>query len=523
MIRSFLTVSTGTLASRLLGFVRDSMIAALLGAEPFADAFLAAFQLVNVVRRWLTEGALNAALVPSWLRLYEANGAVVAAAFAGRVLGTLSAALIVAAALIGVLMPLVIAALAPGFTGHPTLQLAVNDARMMLPYLAFAGPVAVMMALLNAQHRFVLSAFSPLLFNIGLIAVMIVLLGWPHDAASAALTLAAAVGIAGILQLAILLVGGGLSMARPVRISFDAEMRAFLGSAGRGMTASSAPQLLVIAGAVIASSSPGALAWLYFASRLIELPLGIIGVAMSAVLMPEMTRALSAADGAALARAQSRGLELAAGLALPATLGLLVLSEPIVRMLFEHGRFTASDAAATAQMLMWLALGLPAHVLFKTLSPAFFARHDTFTPLLATLKGLVVTIVLAVILGTISGPESIAIAVACGAWSSALALIRRGVATFGFSVDTAARRRMPRIAAAALAMGALLWLGARLVPWPDLHGVTQGAVLLGAMAAAVAIYGLLLALLGVANWTDAVNALRQTETRDLRDEGPRGI
>src|SRR5260370_32817526 len=140
MIRSILTVSTGTLASRLLGFARDSMIAALLGTGPVADAFLAAFQLVNVIRRLLTEGALNASLVPAWLRERETGGRVAAAAFAGRVLGTVSAALIVAAALIGALMPLVMTPLAPGFPGLKTLQLAVDASRLRLPYLALAGP-----------------------------------------------------------------------------------------------------------------------------------------------------------------------------------------------------------------------------------------------------------------------------------------------------------------------------------------------------------------------------------------------
>ena len=137
-----------------------------------------------------------------------------------------------------------------------------------------------------------------------------------------------------------------------------------------------------MAGAIIASSSPSAVSWLYFANRLIELPLGIVGVAMGTVLMPEMTRALRNGDSAAMAHAKSRGLELAVGLALPATLGLIVLSEPIVRLLFEHGAFTAADTKATARALMWLALGLPAHVLVKALSPAFFAREDTMTPLL---------------------------------------------------------------------------------------------------------------------------------------------
>jgi putative peptidoglycan lipid II flippase len=519
MIRSFLTVSTGTLASRLLGFVRDSMIAALLGAGPVADAFLVAFQLVNVVRRLLTEGALNAALVPAWLRVREAEGTAAAAAFAGSVLGTVSAALVAAAALIGLLMPFVMIALAPGFAGHPTLQLAVDDARLMLPYLAFAGPVTVMMALLNAKGRFALTAFSPLLFNIALIAVMAALLGRPRDAADAALIVAATVGIAGLLQLLILVSRFGGGIVGSPRISFDPEMRKFLGKAIPGMIASAGPQWLVVAGAVIASSAPSAVSWLYYANRLIELPLGIVGVAMGTVLVPELTRALRGHDAIAVATAESRGLELAVGLALPATLGLIALAEPIVRMLFEHGAFTASDTAATAQALIWLALGLPAHVLVKALSPAFFARDDTRTPLLAAMKGFAVAIVLSVVLGQIFGASGIAAAIALGAWSSAFALIRRGAATFGFSIDAAARRRLPRIVAAALAMGGLLWLLARVV-WPqagNAHGLAQAAVLAILMVGGMATYGLFLTLFGVTNWRDAVGALRHTAVSDLRD------
>src|SRR6266704_1720889 len=449
MIRSFLTVSTGTLSSRLLGFVRDAMIAALLGTGPVADAFLVAFQLVNVVRRLLSEGALNAALVPAWLRVREAEGAIAAAAFAGRVLGTVSAALIATAALIGLLMPVVITALAPGFAGQPTLQLAVDDARLMLPYLAFAGPVTVMMALLNAQARFALTAFSPLLFNIALIGVMAALLGWRQDADDAALIMAATVGIAGLLQLLILVWRrDGGSIATPLRIAFDAQMRGFLGKAIPGMIASSGPQLLVVAGAIIASSSPSAVSWLYFANRLIELPLGIVGVAMGTVLVPELTRALRGDDRLAIAQAESRGLELALGLALPATLGLIVLSEPVARMLFEHGAFTALDTVATAHALMWLALALPAHVLTKALSPAFFAREDTLTPLVATLKGLGLAIAAAYLLGH---------------WFGA-----------------GAKRRLPRIVLAALVMGALLWFGSRLMPALAFaaHGLVQAILLL---------------------------------------------
>jgi putative peptidoglycan lipid II flippase len=515
MIRSFLTVSTGTLASRLLGFLRDSMIAALLGTGPVADAFLAAFQLVNVARRLLSEGALNAALVPAWLRERETGGANAAAAFAGRVLGTISAALIVAAALIGLLMPLVMTALAPGFSGSETLQLAVDDARLMLPYLAFAGPTTVLLALSSAQSRFALTAFSPLLFNIALISVMIALLLWRLDASNSALVMAATVGGAGLLQLLILAMRHGDSVAAPLRVSFDASMRGFIAKAIPGMVASSGPQLLVIAGAIIASSAPSAVSWLYFANRLVELPLGIVGVAMGTVLVPEMTRALRGNDAGAVASAQSRALELAAGLALPAMLGLMVLSHPIVQLLFEHGAFSASDTKATAQALIWLAFGLPAHVLVKSLAPAFFAREDTLGPLIAMLKGLVVAIVFAVLLGHFFGTAGIAASVALGAWSNAASLVRRGAATFGFSIDAAARQRLPRIVAAALAMGALLGLMVAFIPAPT-HGLAQGAVLAVSIAGGIVAYGLCLSLLGVTGWRETVNAIRPTKPGDLR-------
>src|SRR5258708_14173832 len=359
-----------------------------------------------------------------------------------------------------------------------------------------------MMGLLNAQHRFALAAFSPILFNLALIAVMILLLTWRQDAADAALLMAAAVGFAGLLQLLMLtLRAGGEKLAAPLKASFDAPMRGFFVKGMAGMVANSGPQLLIMAGAVIASSSPAAVSWLYFANRLIELPLGIVGTAMGTVLVPELTRAVGAGDKASLAQVESRALELAVGLALPAALGLIVLREPIVRTLFEHGAFSAADSAATAQALALLALGLPAHVLVKALSPAFFARGDTTTPLFAALKGFAVAIVLAIVLGWIYGVGGIAAAIALGAWSNALALIRRGAATFGFSIDAAARRRLPRIVMAALAMGGGLWFPAAFV-WPlaaSTRGLAQVAILGVLITASVSVYRPLLALFAVLN------------------------
>ncbi len=516
MIRSFLTVSTGTLASRLLGFVRDSMIAALLGTGPVADAFLVAFQMINVVRRLLTEGALNAALVPAWLRLREAEGTVAAAAFAGKVLATVSAALLVLSALIGLFMPLVLTALAPGFAGKQTLHLAIGDARLMLPYLAFAGPSTVLLALYSAQSRFALAAFSPLLFNIALIAVMVALIPSRPETGLVARALAATVGIAGLLQLLMLFSRWGGRIASPLRVSLSADMRGFFARAIPGMVANAAPQLLIVGGAIIASASPSAVSWLYFANRLVELPLGIVGVAMGTVLVSELARAHRSSDAAAIATAQSHALQLATGLALPATLGLIVLSEQIVRLLFEHGAFTSDDTAATAQALVWLSLALPAHVLTKALSPSFFAREDTATPLKASLIGLVVAIAAAFLLDRAFGASGIAAGLALGAWTITVCLIRSGVAAFGFALLPATPGRLVRIALAASLMAGLLDLAARL---PALHapahGLAQALALALLIAGGVAIYLLLLALFGIGSWRQAVDAIKAGGRRDL--------
>jgi len=190
-----------------------------------------------------------------------------------------------------------------------------------------------------------------------------------------------------------------------------------------------------------------------------------------------------------------------------------VLSEPIVRFLFEHGAFTAADTTPTAQALIWLALGLPAHVLVKVLSPGFFAREDTWTPLLATLKGFVFAIALALLLGHYLGVTGIAIGLAFGAWSNAFSLIRQGATSFGLSLDADARGRLPRIVTAALVMGALLWFASGITA--HTHGLAQAAVLLALIAGGIAVYGLLLLAFRVTTPDQVVNAFSQKGRRDL--------
>ncbi|MGJ4888277.1 murein biosynthesis integral membrane protein MurJ [Bradyrhizobium sp. HKCCYLRH3099] len=517
MIRSFVTVLSGTLASRLLGFVRDALMAALLGAGPVADAFLAAFQLVNVIRRLLTEGALNAALVPMWLRIYQQSGATQAAAFAGRVLGTVSTGLLIATIALAVLMPFAMTVLVPGFAGDETLTLAVNDARLMLPYLAFAGPSTVLLALSSAQGHFALAAFAPLLFNVALIAMTIVLLMQHPDPSQGALLLAATIGAAGLLQLAMLAQRKrGSRIASPMRVTLDAEMRGFFAKALPGMVASAGPQLLAVGGAIVASTSPSAVSWLYFANRLVELPLGLVGVAMGVVLVPELTRALQSGNRQALSEVQSRGLELTIGLALPASLGLMILNEPVVRLLFEHGAFTTGDARATAQVLTWLAAGLPAQVLTKALQPAFFARENTQTPLRATLIGCGVAIAMAFLLSQSFGAPGIAAGLALGAWANAAVLLRRGAAQFGFSVRPESWRRLPRIALAAAIMAGALWgVSSPVLGATGGHHLGAAVVLLALIAGAVVLYAALLLAFGLVDWRETVRALRQKPARDL--------
>lgn len=493
MIRSIALVSAGTLASRLTGFARDALVAALLGAGVIADAFLIAFQLVTVVRRLLTEGAFNAAFVPAWLRL-RARDDDAASAFAGRALGSVTLIVVAAALLIGLAMPWATSIAAPALIGTHAVELT----RWMLPYLAFAGPVAVLMALNNAQHRVALSTFAPLLFNAALIAVILALLWMPMDASRAALIVAAAVGVAGVLQLAMLLIASGENRPHP-RIGFDPQIRRVLGRAVPGMIANAGPQMLMAAGAIIASRAPSAVSWLYFASRLVDLPLGIIGNAAGAVLLPQLTHAVHADN--APAEAEARGVVLALALALPAAVGLFVLAEPIVRVVFERGAFTEADSRATAAALQALACGLPAQALFKALAARFYAKDNPATPMMATLAGLVVAIAGSLLLMPTLGVFGVAMAIALGAWTSAIWLLARGQTFVSAAINPALR-----ILAASAAMGVSVQLVA--LYWPPAATHLAAALRLGGlMACGVIVYAIGLLLTG------AVRGLRGPVSR----------
>jgi putative peptidoglycan lipid II flippase len=493
MIRPVALVSAGTLGSRLSGFTRDVLIAALLGAGSIADAFLIAFQLINVARRLLSEGALNAVLVPAYLRIQTTMGAATAHAFAGRALGTLGISVLALALLLGVVAPYALTLMAPGFSGHPAFQLGVDALRFMLPYLAFAGPVAVMAAALNAHDRVALTSFSPVLFNLMMITAVAALLltGW--DERSSALALAATVGVAGCLQLAFL----GLSGTRyttPVRVSFDDDIRTLLRRALPGMIAQSGPQLLLVAGAISASASPAAVSWIYFASRLIELPLGLVGAATGAVLVPKLSRATS--DAMEKAATSSTALQLAFGLALPASVGLGLLATHVVQLLFEHGAFTADDTRATALALTILATALPALVLAKPLSAIFLSREQMRQPLLATLAGIGITLVASEMAHPHYGYAAVTGAISLGAWLITIWLAIALARNNELPIDTAAIRSLALIVLATAVMEVTMASAQRVIG-PGDDTLSRATTLAALIALGMIVYVACLRLFGV--------------------------
>lgn len=515
LARNVATVGGITFLSRLLGFVRDMLIAAVFGAGVRADAFFVAFQIANLVRRLLAEGALNAAVVPLYLRARDEGGEAAAGAFAGRVIGTFTLGLAALALLLAIAMPLVVAVLAPGFGfDSPRMIIAVELARLMLPYMVLAGPLAVFMAVLNADHRYVAAALAPVVFNTVLLgALALVFLLQAGDSALSGQVVAIGIAVAGIVQL--VLVGTGICIGRekvtPLGLSFGEPMRRFFRLAIPGLVASGIPQITIIAAVIVASASPNAVSWLYYANRLIELPLGIVGIAIGTVLVPAFTHAVRSGDAAEMAKAESRGLEIALFLALPAAVALAILAKPIVAVLFERGAFTAADTAATAPALAAFALGLPGHVLVKAFSPIFFAREDTATPMRAALASFAVALIASILLLPVLGHVGVALGTAISGWFGAGMLAVIIARRFGFSLDAEVRRRLPRIGLAALIMGAALaalqvglasWLG-------QPAGLVRILALGGLIGAGLAVYAALLHFLGVAQWRDLLNALRR--------------
>ncbi len=515
LARDVTTVGSATLLSRLLGFFRDAGIAAVLGAGALSDAYFAALQISNLFRRLLAEGALNSAFVPMWLRLRDESGAAGTRRFGEEVLGTMVVALGSIAVLCIVFAPEVVHLLAPGFRiGGDREPLAIVYVRLSAGYIAIAGLVAVAAAVLNAQGRVGAAAFGLVVFNCVLVAAVFILLLGGNASPFAGTVLSAAIVLAGLGQL--ILVGAAmLRLPQPPlrpRLCLSPNVRRFFVQAVPGVVAGGIPQLKLMAGAMVASSSPAAVSWLYYANRLYELPLGVVSIAIAAVLVPLIAASVRRGNAKGIAAAQSRAFEIALGLALPAAVAFAVLAEPIAGGLFERGAFGPRDTAAVAGALAAISAGLPGHVLEKVLGAVSFAHEDTRTPMIAALCGLATALTGALSLFPLYGHVGVAAAIALSGWVGAvilgIALTRRK----WLHLDSEAKRRLPRIVLATAVMAAAIMGGtALLMSIPGVSGTSFLRVLvLGILVTfGLGVYSATLHVLGVARPSEIVAAIRR--------------
>jgi putative peptidoglycan lipid II flippase len=513
LVRDITTVGGGTLASRLLAYLRDAWIAALLGAGPHSEAFFAVLQVVNFFRRLLSEGALNSAFVPIWLKLRAGeDGLANADRFTRRVLLTMFCIGGILAFLIVYFAPAVIAIIAPGFD-RERRSLAAFLLFMVAPYVVLAGLVAVIAAALSAEGRVKAVAISTVLFNL-IMVVVLALVVLPHAEIGEFYTtawLAFAVSIAGLTQLMVtatvwLSTGKRLQRARTY---VPGQTETFFKRVLPGLIATGIPQLKLIAATAIASASPAAVSWLYYANRLYELPLGVASVAIATVIVPRIAATIHAGDKVALTAAQSRAYEVALGLTLPAAAGFGLLADQISGGLFEHGAFGPQDTVAVAGALTAICAGLPGHVLEKVFGAVSFAHEDTHTPMLAALIGLTTAIVGGLLLFPHFGHVGVAGAIAISGWVGAIllnfVLWRRG----WLSVDSQARRRLPRIALATVIMAIVVACASyALVPADNAATASRLALLAVLVALGITVYFSLLQLFGVAKLKELAKAVR---------------
>jgi len=454
MLGGFLTVGGWTLLSRVLGFVRDVMIAAFLGTGPAAQAFIVAFSLPNMFRRFFAEGAFNMAFVPMFSKKLEADDDPLG--FARDAFSGLATVLIVFTVVAMFAMPWLVWAMASGFVGDARFDLSVTYGRIAFPYILFISLAALLSGVLNAMHRFTAAAAAPVLLNVIFIAALVLSRMMGLDTG---LVLAWMVPIAGVAQLALVWVaasraGFALIPKRPV---LTADLKRLAIIAAPAALAGGVVQVNLLVGRQVASQFDSAVAWLYNADRLYQLPLGVVGIAIGIVLLPELSRRLQAGDESGGQDAFSRAGEISLALTIPAAVALVVIPLPLVEVLFQRGLFGPDDTAATAAAVQIYGLGLPAFVLQKVYQPLFFARADTKTPFYYALVAMVINAVLAIGLAPIIGYLAAAIGATLASWGMVL-LLWLGSRKMGISarLDRRFRSRIWRITIASLLMGVIL-------------------------------------------------------------------
>jgi putative peptidoglycan lipid II flippase len=438
-----------------LGFVRDVLIASYIGPGAVMDAFVAAFRLPNMFRRFFAEGAFNAAFVPMFSKRLEAGDNPLG--FAALACSGLSLVLLGLTGLCMVFMPALVWATAEGFVGDARFDLTVEFGRIVFPYIFFISLAALFSGMLNAAGHFAAAAAAPVLLNVLLIGTMSFA---AVTGGAVAQALVWTIPVAGVAQLALVWhatrrAGLRLPLVRP---RWTPEMAQLVRIAIPAALAGGVVQINLVVGQLVASNTEKAVSWLYSADRLYQLPLGVVGIAVGIVLLPDLSRRLKAQDDVGARMALSRAGEIALALTIPCAVALIVIPIQLVSVLFERGAFGADDSAATALAVAIYGLGLPAFVLQKILQPLFFAREDTRSPFRYAVWAMAVNGVLAVGLAMLIGWIAAAIATTIAAWIMVVQLAA-GARQFGevARFDAQFRRRLWRICLASVLMGAVLW------------------------------------------------------------------
>ncbi|AJR24596.1 MULTISPECIES: murein biosynthesis integral membrane protein MurJ [Sphingobium] len=518
LARALGSVGGLTLASRVLALVRDSLAARYVGAGFASDAFNGvAFRLPNMFRALFAEGAFSAAFIPMFNRKAAGPGGVADGyRFAERALAVLLPVLVVFTALLIAAAWPITWALSGGFSRqNPTPEqfaFAVTLSRITLPYLALISLASLLGGILNSLDKFWVNAAAPILLNIAMIAGLWLFHG--ADEYETAQVQAISVTVGGALQLLWLIwacrrAGVSMKLKRP-RLDADVkELLRLIVPAAAGAGASQINLLIstALSGWLLAS---GSITYIYYADRLNQLPLGLIGIGLGTILLPTISRLLSTGQEQVAMDTQNRGIELALFLTLPATVAFITVAEPIVRGLFQYGRFTALDAERCGWALSAFSIGLPSYVLVKVLTPGYYARGDTRTPvryaMLSILINIVGNIVLIPLMGHVGPPLATALSSTVNVAMLYSTLVKRG----HFAADGQLRRRLPRLAVAAVVMGGALYAGEGLLdPWLGGVMVQRYVALAVLVGAGIALYGVACFLTGAYRLSDLKALMRR--------------
>ena len=507
LARSLGSVGGLTLVSRILALVRDTLQASYVGASFASDAFFVAFRLPNRFRALFAEGAFSAAFIPMVNRkVGEADDVHAGLRFAEQTLAVLLPVLVLFTIIMLIAAWPITWGLSGGFRNptHEQFAFAVMLSRITIPYLMLISLASLLGGILNSLNRFWVNAAAPILLNIAMIVALWFFHG--HDAYQTARAQAISVTVGGVLQLGWLMLAcrqAGVSLAlRKPRIDDDIRqlLKLILPAAvGAGAVQVNLAVSTALAGGLL---DPGSISYIYYADRLNQLPLGLIGIGLGTILLPTVSRQLSQKRDAEAMDTQNRGVELALFLTLPATVAFVCASEPIIRGLFQHGHFTAIDSLRCSWALSAFSLGLPSYVLVKVLTPGYYARHDTRTPVRYAVQSVGVNLVGNLILipvlgrygyGHVGPPLATALASSLNVWMLYHTLRKRG----HFETDSKLRRRVPRLAAASVIMGvALFWLAPAVDPYLTGSILRRGAGLVVLVSGGVAVYAIACFLTG---------------------------